>query len=172
MGLNLAAYLGGSVGVFGEENPQDKIDKLNIENLEDNYDETLDHDIMRKAGEITVGNHAENEFGFSKEDLANFDNGFMLMPKTGEEPENVSPTDRFSAQSKTAEELELERERTRQALDTTLEAKAMQQYLDEFHKALEESYDEAKERSEHLDTEIKHLERYLNKFTAIVTQCT
>jgi hypothetical protein len=172
VGINIAAHFGGSVIVRGEDNPQDSIDKLNIEALDDNYDESLDIDIMRGAGDTTVVNHANNEFGFDKDDLEKVDKGYYLMPDSVDPNEDLSHLDALSEQSKIGSELELERERTKQALNTTLEARAMQQYLDEFHKALEESYDEAKERSEHLDTEIKHLERYLNKFTAIVTQCT
>lgn len=172
--INVAVHMSGSTFVNGQDNPQDAIDKLNIENLEKDYDESLDFDIMRSASDTTVSNHFNNQFGLSKEDLENFDKGHYLAPEdgAGEEGGQLSPLELLSSQTRYGNELDMERRRARQALDITLESVAMQQYLDEFHKALEESYSEAKDRSEHLDTEIKHLKRYLNKFTAIVTQCT
>lgn len=164
---NALVHLGGSVPALSD-NGQSYLNQLQIKSL----DASKVDGILRGARTSSVEDYAKTTFGFSKEDLQKLDAGYMVVPRSTDVGE-LSPEELQQRVAATKSEVAAERARAQQAVQTSVEAVSMQQYMDGLHDSTKDSYEQALERSKgRMKEQIKEVQSYFQKFPSIATACT
>lgn len=166
---NIAGFVTGSAPAAADDaGAQAAIDRLDLESFDTDKVDTL----IRDGNVQLYRGYAEDTYGYTEDDLRLLREGALVVPQ-GDDVGAMNIGEVMGRVTSVRKDLDEEAQRDRQSVKTTLEAEAMEQYLQAFHDALESDYDQAKEFSDtHLDEYIKFLNRYYEKFPAVVYACT